>query len=184
MKKGLIIVLAGAVIAAAAFGGYKVVSSNNSTTATTQQSETSSQQQVPQATSNAEITTEYTTQTTTETTTESTTAAQDTSFITKGYYYLYDDRQTVCCVFAFNGKGKAELARFDETNIEEEDPEFFTGYAKYDIKDGALTVSDMPKMMKMKSVTLTVKDGKLYDGNTELEQHKDLKLSYVLKHFS
>lgn len=184
MKKPALIIVAGVAIIAAAAGAFFAGSQNSGGSTTAPSGETTSVTQAVESKTSQTTSepSETTTVTTSDATTETTTAT-DTSFVTNGFYYLYDDEKTACYVFSFDGKGKVNLVQFDDTNIIDEDPEYFKGYAKYSIKDGTVTLSSMPKSFLLKSLTLTVKDGKLYADKTVLEKHGDVSMSYAVKHF-
>ena len=87
-------------------------------------------------------------------------------------------------MFSFNGKGRADLAVFDESNIVYEDPQYFEGFASYKVSGNKIEITKLPSTVPMSSITLTAKDGTLYSDKTELESHRDLKLSYAVKHFN
>ena len=179
MKKGLAIVIAGVIIVAAAAGAYVVGTKDDKPTTTT--SETSSQAQVTESTTAA--TTETTTKSTTESTTESTTAALP-AFVSKSYYYLFDDKNTTCIVFKFGKNGKVDLAYFDETNLIDEDPQYFKGYASYTFDGEKITVNKLPKAVKKSAITLEVKKDKLYCDGTQLESKDKISLVFAGEHFA
>ena len=97
---------------------------------------------------------------------------------------MFDEDNVACYVFKFNGKGKVDLVQFDETNIVYEDPQYFKGYTNYKLSGDTVTIKKMPKTMLIKSLNLTVKDGKLFADGKELEKHSKVKLSYAVEHFS
>ena len=185
MKKPLIYIVSGLIIigvAAAAYFG--VVRNENIPKNTPQTSQSAASEDSTDATA-SETETVSTTETTestetTETTKQKTTAAESTEFIKTAYFYLFDEKNTACYVFSFNGKGRADLAVFDESNIVYEDPQYFEGFASYKVSGNKIEITKLPSTVPMSSITLTAKDGILYSDKTELESHRDLKLSYAV----
>ena len=183
MKKGLAIVIAGVIIVATAAGAYVIGTKGDKPNAPT---ETSSLTQASETTAPAETETETTTETTTESTTETTEAAtvKEPAFIKNGYFYLFDDKNTTCTVFKFGKNGKVDIAYFDKTNLVDEDPEYFKGYAEYTFDGETLTVKKLPKAVKKSSISLTVKGSKLYCDGEKLDQNSKLSLIYAGEHFA
>ncbi len=183
MNKKTVTIIAVIVIAAVAVAaGYAVY--NNGRERTTSAPTDTSVTQITEATSvTTSAATETTAESTTQTTTSTTVKAADTSFLKKGYYYLYDKDAYTCCVFKFNGKSGVDIVMFDRVNIVDEDPQYFKGSAQYTVKGDTVVINKLPEIVGDSSITLKVKDNKLYSGKTALEKHDDIKISYAVKHF-
>ncbi len=105
------------------------------------------------------------------------------SFITNGYWYLFDDENTICYVFSFKDNGNVDLAIFNEANINGEDPQYFEGYSTYNINSNDLKVKIPASFDKTEQKFLKIENEKLYFGNVKLEKYKNLKMDYAIEHF-
>lgn len=104
-------------------------------------------------------------------------------FIKNGLWYLFDDENTVCYVFSFGDNKNVDLAIFNQSNINGEDPQYFEGYSTYEINSNILKVKIPASFDKNEQKILKIKNKNLYFDNIKLENHKDLKMDYVLNHF-
>lgn len=180
-KKIIAIVLAAVVIAAAAVAVVFSVSPKRSKVSTEQSSETvsASDTVTPSTAPKAEEKT--------ETVPRQTTSKREKAEVPKSvkgkYYYLYDDDKLTVYVFEFDENNKVNLVYFSSDNINGLDAEYTKGYSVYSYSKNKVTIKDLPDAFPISSFELEIKDGKVLQGKTELEEMDDLSLDNALRHF-
>lgn len=101
--------------------------------------------------------------------------------IKKGYYYYFDDKNTVCYAFSFLDGKKVKAAVFTDENISGEDPQYFESTFKYEIDKDEIKIKPEGKY---NFAEIKIDLDKLEMDGVELEYHKDLKLDYAVQHFN
>ena len=99
------------------------------------------------------------------------------------YWYLYDDDKLTVYAFEFDKNNQVNLAYFGSETIKGLDAEYTKGYSVYSYSDGTVTIKDLPDEFPISSFTFDIKNNKVYDGKTELEEMNDLSLDNALRHF-
>lgn len=99
------------------------------------------------------------------------------------YWYLYDDDKLTVYAFEFDKNNQVNLAYFGSETIKGLDAEYTKGYSVYSYSDGKVTIKDLPDEFPISSFTFDIKNNKVYNGKTELEEMDDLSLDNALRHF-
>lgn len=116
--------------------------------------------------------------------TSTTQKSDDIQKIKGTYWYLFDNDKCTCYVFNFSkDSSNVDLAYFPEETINGMDPEYSKGYSIYKENANQIVIENMPDAFPIKNFTLTVKDGKVFCGDTQLEQNDQLNLNNALRHF-
>lgn len=101
--------------------------------------------------------------------------------IKKGYYYYFDNKNTLCYAFSFADGNKVKTAVFTDENITGEDPQYFESTFKYEIDKDEIKIKPEGKY---NFAEIKIDLDKLEMDGIVLEYHKDLKLDYAVQHFN
>lgn len=116
-----------------------------------------------------------------ETTTEYT---DNFPFLKQGHWYLYDEKKHCAYAFSFKNGGKAEVAYFNEYNIEGADAKYLVAACDYEMNDNVLRVTGLPSQLNEETFEFIIDGETLLYHNKALEQHDDLSLEHPFQHFN
>lgn len=152
------------------------INSSNSTVATAQSQTTTEKSTAP-------TTTIETSQADLDQSTETTSSDKQLAVLTNGYWYYYDTQNRLCYVFKFNENENVDLVLYDSDNIDNEDPEYFSGYSTYSLNGDTVTMKNLPDALPQKEFEFTIDGSKLMYGDTSVAQHDELTVDYAIGYF-
>ena len=124
---------------------------------------------------------------TSETESESSTEAQpaDYSYLKNDGWYFFDETKREGYAFEFIDEDDVKITYFNTDNIDGEDGKTVSGRADYEIVDGKLIISDVPKTLEKDEgfVFSVTKDGIAATDGAPLEKSDKVSLDYAYKHF-
>lgn len=146
---------------------------------------TKSSTEAPETTTQpGETETETTTETTTESTTE-TVSVPDYTFLQKGAWYYYDEKNREAFAFEFTDEDDVRITYFNTENIDGEDAKYVSGNADYSIQDSVIVIDDIPSNIAKDGFVFGIKDNELYSKeNQKLEAKDKVSLQYAYDHFN
>ncbi len=121
-----------------------------------------------------------------ESTTEETTTeyADNFPFLKQGYWYIYDEEKHCAYALSFRSGGKADIAYFNEYNVDGADAKFLTAACTYEINDNVLWVTELPSQINEDMIEIIIDGEQLLYYDKAMEQHDDLSLEHPFQHFN